>query len=287
MPEGDTIFRAARALHRALAGKLVTRFHSVFPRLNRIDEDQPIAGRTVEKVEARGKHLLIWFSGGLALRTHMRMSGSWHLYRPGEAWQRATSDLRIAVESADFLALAFHVHEAEWLDERTLARSAVAKLGPDVLANQFDRAVAADNLREARGRPICDALLNQRVLAGLGNVYKSELLFLTGLHPLRSAETITRVQAAKLVELAQKLMASNVGPAADGGMVTYRGLRRTTGRADPGERLWVYGRAGAPCRKCGGAISSALLGKDVRRTYWCPNCQPDSQIDRPDTTIGR
>ncbi|HEX4352950.1 MAG TPA: hypothetical protein VHZ95_08555, partial [Polyangiales bacterium] len=160
-------------------------------------------------------------------------------------------------------------------------------LGPDVLASQFDRALAADNLREARGRPICDALLNQRVLAGLGNVYKSELLFLTGLHPLRSAETITAAQAAKLIELAQTLMASNVGAAADGGIVTYRGLRRTTRRADTGERLWVYGRAGAPCRKCGSAIASALLGKDVRRTYWCPHCQPDSQISRPDTSVNR
>src|SRR5262245_51362548 len=130
MPEGDTIFRAARTLNKALAGRVVTRFESVFPALNRVDEDTPIAGRTVIAVEARGKHLLVQLSGDLYLRTHMRMSGSWHIYRPDSPWQRPRSQLRILLETAEFVAVAFLVHEAEWLREADLARSKLARLGP-------------------------------------------------------------------------------------------------------------------------------------------------------------
>jgi endonuclease-8 len=288
MPEGDTIFRTADALQRALGGKLITRFSSVFPQLNRVDQDAPIAGRTVERVEARGKHLLIWLTGDLALRTHMRMTGSWHLYRPGETWQRPKRDLRIAIETADFHALAFHVHEAEWLTAATLQRSALAKLGPDVLAADFDAARAAQRLRAAGARPICDALLDQRVLSGIGNVYKSELLFLTGLHPQRPAQTLTAAGAEQLVRLAVELMKSNVGVAADGGgITTFRGLRRTTARANPGERLWVYGRAGEACRKCGSEIASALLGDPVRRTYFCARCQPAGSVAALESRLER
>jgi endonuclease-8 len=273
MPEGDSIFRAARTLDRALAGKLVTRFASVFPRLNRVDEDAPIAGRSVLRVEARGKHVLLWLSDDLVLRTHMRMSGSWHLYRPGEAWQRPRDQMRILFETAEFHVVAFQVHEAEWLSEASLRRSAVAKLGPDVLGLDFDAGAAAQRVRAALDRPLCDVLLDQRVLAGIGNVYKSELLFLSRVHPLCPAGALGERAAGALVELAGRLLKSNVAPAADGGIVTYRGLRRTTGRADPGERLWVYGRAGKPCRVCGATIASALWGQHARRTYYCPSCQ--------------
>src|SRR5438132_2998749 len=122
MPEGDTIFRAARTLNQALAGRTVTRFDSVFSKLTRVDEDRAIKGRTVERVEARGKHLLIWFSGDLVLRTHMRMHGSWHIYRPGERWQRPHSDMRIVVGTAEYEAVAFNVPVAELTDARTLER---------------------------------------------------------------------------------------------------------------------------------------------------------------------
>ena len=276
MPEGDTIFRTARALDRALRGTLVTRFSSVFPRLNRLDEDAPIAGRSVERVEARGKHLLIWFTGELALRTHMRMSGSWHLYRPGEAWQRPRDQLRILLETARFVAVAFQVHDAEWLDPGRIERSALARLGPDVLGAEFDLERTAERIVAERGRPICDVILDQRVLAGLGNVYKSELLFLTKLHPLRAAESVPRQAARELVRRARVLLKQNVDPAADGGgaIVTYRGLRRSTRRADPGERSYVYARTGQACRSCATPIVSALLGTPPRRTYFCPTCQP-------------
>src|SRR5687768_9942251 len=131
MPEGDSIFRAARTLHRALAGKVVTRFESVLPALTRIDEDAPLAGRTVEEVSAAGKHLLMRFSGDLVLRTHMRMNGSWHIYRPGERWQRPAADMRIVVGTDDFVAVAFTVPVAEFLSARALARQPdLRRLGP-------------------------------------------------------------------------------------------------------------------------------------------------------------
>ncbi|HKU37354.1 MAG TPA: DNA-formamidopyrimidine glycosylase family protein [Polyangiales bacterium] len=273
MPEGDTIFRAARALHKALAGKTVTRFESVFPKLDRVDQDEPIAGRTLLGVEARGKHLLMHLSGGLSLRTHMRMSGSWHIYRPGEAWQRPRAQLRILLETADFVAVAFLVHEAEWLREADMPRSRIAQLGPDLLSGDFDLETAVSRMQARGGEPICDVLLDQRALAGIGNVYKSEVLFLAGVHPQQPVRELSGDQLRELAALAQRLLRQNVHEDAPSSITTYRGLRRTTRRADPGERLWVYGRAGKPCRRCGSAIIGTAAGKHVRKTYHCPRCQ--------------
>jgi endonuclease VIII len=273
MPEGDTIFRAARTLDKALGGHEVTRFASEFPHLNRIAEDSPIAGRTVERVEARGKHLLMHFSGGLTLRTHMRMAGSWHIYRAGERWQRPRAQMRIAVQTPQWEAVAFDVQDAEWLRAQDLARSVVGALGPDVLAPDYDAGEIARRMQQHGLAPICDVLLDQRVLAGLGNVYKSELLFLAGVHPLTSVAALDVAVLRELAAQARKHMQANVREGAPVGIVTYRGLRRTTGRSDPSERLWVYGRAGKPCRRCATPIESAAIGKHVRRTYHCPRCQ--------------
>src|SRR5438874_12373289 len=141
MPEGDTIFRAARTLDRALAGRTVTRFDSVFSKLTRANDDLRITGRTVERVDARGKHLLIWFSGDLVLRTHMRMHGSWHIYQTGERWQRPRADMRIVIGTAEYEAVAFSVPIAELTDARSLEHDpSVRALGPDVLADDFDSA---------------------------------------------------------------------------------------------------------------------------------------------------
>src|SRR5215204_4714097 len=181
MPEGDTIYRSAHTLDRALARRVVTRFDSVLPALTRIDEDAPIAGRTVQRVWSQGKHLLIEFSGDLVLRTHMRMSGSWHLYRPGERWQRRPSSMRVRIDTSTWVAVAFNVPVAEFLTARTLARSEVmTTLGPDLLSDTFDRDDALARLAGAGVRPIADVLLDQRVVAGIGNVFKSEVLFLCG-----------------------------------------------------------------------------------------------------------
>jgi endonuclease-8 len=275
VPEGDTIFRAAAAMHRALAGRVVTGFDTAFAHLARVHDDTPLIGRTIDKCESVGKHLLVWFSGGLILRTHMRMSGSWHLYRPGEAWQRPAHQMRVRIDTETWVAVAFNVPVAEFLKSGDLARNrALGALGPDFLSPGFDRAEALRRLAAATGsRPIAETLLDQRIVAGIGNVFKSEVLFLCGIHPDRRADAVTDAERAAIVDTAVPLMRSNTGPGASAEIVTYRGMRRTTRQAHGAENLWVYGRAGKPCRKCGTPIEIAKRGIDARPTYWCPRCQ--------------
>ena len=268
MPEGDTIFRAARTLHRALAGHVVTRFETAYAPLARVHDDTPITGRTVEAVEARGKHLLMRFSGDLVLRTHMRMHGSWHIYRPGERWQRPPREMRVLVGTAEFVAVGFNVPDAEFEAARDLgARDAIAHLGPDLLAPDFDAAEAVRRLRERAGVPIAEALLDQRAMAGIGNVFKSEVLFEGAVHPQTPVEAVSEERLAGLVDIARRQLAANVRE------TTRPSGRRTTGRMAIGEGLWVYGRGGKPCRRCGSPISFARQGVGARPTYWCPTCQ--------------
>lgn len=273
MPEGDTIFRAARTLHRALAGHEVVRFESMFPALTRIHEDAPVTGRHVESVSAAGKHLLIRLSGDLVLRTHMRMNGSWHIYRVGERWQRAHHDMRIVVATAAFEAVGFNIPIAEFLTPRALARQPdLRSMGPDLLGAAFDQREA---IRRCRGRPevsIADALLNQRIVAGAGNVYKSEVLFLCGVNPFALVRDVSDEQLAAILSTARKHLQANVVDPTSA-IVTYRGYRRTTGRSDPSERLYVYGRERSPCRRCGTPIRVRPQGPYARLTYWCPTCQ--------------
>jgi endonuclease-8 len=274
MPEGDTIFRAAAALHRALAGNRVVRFQTALAELARVDDNEPITGRVVERCESMGKHLLIWFSGELALRTHMRMSGSWHLYRPGEAWQRPAHQMRVRLDTGRWVAVAFNVPVAEFIKGADLPRSrALASLGPDLLGADFDRSEALRRLAQGGTRPIAEVLLDQRVVAGIGNVFKSEVLFLCGIHPDRPAESLSDSDRATILDIAVPLMRRNTGEGAGSAIVTYRGLRRTTRQARAEDNLWVYGRAGLPCRKCGRPIAVARRGLEARPTYWCEGCQ--------------
>lgn len=274
MPEGDTIFRAARTLNRALAGHVVMRFETQLPRLSRIDEDHPIAGRTIERVDATGKWMRIWFSGDLVLLTHMLMSGSWHIYRPGEAWQQPPVRMRVAIHTADFVAVAFQVPIAEFHTAESLARHrSVQNLGPDVLAPAFDEKTAAARLRDNPSMEIGEALLRQSIVAGLGNVFKSEVCFAAAVNPFQHVERLSDSQLLSLMRHARRFLHSNVMDASGGKIVTYTGLRRTTGRANESERLWVYKRAGEPCRNCGTPILSRKQGLDARITFWCPRCQ--------------
>jgi endonuclease-8 len=276
VPEGDSIHRAARALNQALAGRTVTRFQSVFPQLTRVDADAPLRGRTVERVTSRGKHLLIWFSGDLVLRTHMRMNGSWHIYRPGERWRRPGRDMRIAIGTDAFEAIAFTVPVAE-LDTAAALERDLADAGPDPLDDAFDATEAASRLRARGDMEVAEALLDQRAIAGIGNIYKSEVLFAAGVNPFTRIAELGDAALEKLVAAAVKFMRANValGTSAgtSAGIVTYTGLRRTTGRADPSARLWVYGRGGKPCRRCGTPIQRAKQGPYARSTYWCETCQ--------------
>jgi endonuclease-8 len=274
MPEGDAIFRAARTLHRALGGRTVARFESVLPQLTRVDYDSPIAGRTVERVRATGKHLLIEFSGDLVLRTHMRMNGSWHVYRSGERWRRPRGQARVVIETDAFTAVAFNVPVAEFHSPAELDRApALRALGPDLLGESFDFDAGVARLQGAHESPIAEALLNQRLVAGIGNVYKSEVCFLCRVHPFTPVSHLAPAQLRELLTTARRLLQANVHEAASGRIVTRRTLRSAAGRASPDEERWVYGRAGQPCYRCGAAIVLDRRGEDARSTYWCGRCQ--------------
>jgi endonuclease-8 len=286
VPEGDHIFRTARTLNRALAGHDVVRFESVLPSLTRVHDDTPITGRTVERVTAAGKHVLMQFSalrpaedapsaprgGGLVLRTHLRMNGSWHIYRPGEQWQRPRRDMRVVVATKGFEAVGFNVPVAEFLNPADLARHDDLRLmGPDLLGETFDEDEAVRRFRERQSLQIADAVLNQRLAAGAGNIYKSEVLFLCRVNPFVPVREVGDATLRAILSTARKHLKANVADPR-GGITTYRGYRRNPGR-DAAERHYVYGRAGQPCRTCGTPIRVQAQGPHARLTYWCPACQ--------------
>jgi endonuclease VIII len=290
MPEGDTIYRTARALQNALGGKVVTGFETALAKLARVNDDEPLVGRTLEKVESRGKWCLIFFSGDLILVTHMLMSGSWHLYRTGERWQMGRNRMRVVIRTADSEAVGFNIPVAEFHTARSLERnSEVPKLGPDILSDKFTvqggvARLAAYGL-ENPDAEIAVVLLNQRVLAGLGNVYKSEVAFAAGVNPFRAMKTITPRERELMVDIAQRYMKANVVDGKSDRIVTYSGSRRTTHAMDREERLWVYRRQGQECRRCGATVMMRKQGAQVRSTYWCPGCQPWVEVS--DAPTGR
>jgi endonuclease VIII len=274
VPEGDTIFRAARTLNRALAGHSVRAFEAAFPKLSRVDVDEKICGRTIEKVEAQGKWVLMHFSGDRILLSHMLMSGSWHIYRPGEPWRLARSAMRVLISTDDFVAVAFNIQIAEFHTQDSLRRrSGFAALGPSLLKADFSESEAANRLLANPALEVGDALLKQSVVAGIGNVYKSEVCFACGVHPFRRVASLSLDEALQLMKTARKFLMANVADSSGDGIVTYAGFRRTTSRSNPQERLWVYKRAGAPCRRCGTSVQSRKQGPDARSTFWCPSCQ--------------
>jgi endonuclease VIII len=290
MPEGDTIYRAARALQRAIGGKVVTGFETGLAKLARVNDDSPLVGRVVEKVESRGKWCLIVFSGDLILVTHMLMSGSWHLYRTGERWRMGRGRMRVMIRTADWEAVGFNIPVAEFHTARSLERSSqVPKLGSDILSENFtvEGGVArmAAYGRENPDAEIAVVLLNQQVLAGLGNVYKSEVLFAAGVNPFRAMRTITSREMEAMVDVAQRYMKANVPEGKGDGIVTYSGNRRTVHTMDREERLWVYRRQGLECRRCGAAVMMRKQGVQARSTYWCAVCQP--WVGKGEAPVGR
>jgi endonuclease-8 len=275
MPEGDTIFRSARTLQRAIGGQVVMGFESVLPKLTRVDFDSGVVGRTIEKVESQGKWLLMHFSGDLILLTHMLMSGSWHIYRPGEEWQRRPIDMRVVVKTEKIWVVAFNVPIAEFHTADTLRRrEGFRKLGQDLLGAEFDPAKSVVSLRANGDLEVGVALLWQSIVAGIGNVFKSEVCFACRVNPFRRVSTLSPDELNCLMTTARKFLLMNVRETSGDQMVTVPGMRRTTVNVDPSERLWVYGRRGEPCRRCGTAIESYKQGIEARTTFWCPQCQP-------------
>jgi endonuclease VIII len=267
MPEGDTIWRAAQALDLALSGQVVTAFRSRAPSIGPAGE-RALTGSSVREVRSSGKHLLMRFSAGtdeLVLHTHMRMHGSWHLYRPGERWRRSPSAARVVVETAAYVAPCFDAPVVELLRARDLARHPVfAQLGPDAIADDFDAVEARLRLRARPEREIGVALLDQRSMAGLGNVYKSEVLFLRRLSPFARIGALGDEELDALIAEGRRLLRANRhGP-----------MRRTRNALDVRQPLWVYGRAGQACRVCAKPVRTARQGDDGRLTYFCPGCQP-------------
>jgi endonuclease VIII len=274
MPEGDTLFRTADVLRRALVGEEIrkARGRPGGARLERL------VGARVLSVVARGKHLLITFDDGLTLHSHLGMTGSWHRYAPGERWRRPASGLVALLETDAQVAVCFDAPVVELLEHRAVGlHPALAGLGPDLLDQAPDLEAAVARLQDARraGLSIGEALLDQRAVAGLGNAYRSEVLFTEGLDPFLPAGSLPRERLLRLLQVGRDMLRANTGggdrvtmpdalgaPPGAGG-----GLRRTTDR-------WVYARAGRPCRRCGTLIRSAALGQPPRRVYWCPRCQP-------------
>jgi endonuclease VIII len=284
MPEGDTIFRTARALGRALAAKPVTGFRTTYPLLARFDDDTPLVGQLVRSVESRGKWLLIHFSGGGTMATHMLMSGSWHIYRPGERWQRPRANMRILIENSEYVAVAFNVPVAKLLRSDEIERVLpIPQTTVDVLSQDFDMAEVARRILSCGAEEIGDVLLHQQVIAGVGNLFKSEVCYVTATNPFSKIAALDAEKIHALIATSRRLLKANVLEDSDEMFVTDLGRRRrTTHESDPGASLWVYGRQGEPCRRCAQPIQRRLQGPDARVTFWCPQCQPMPDGSDPD-----
>ena len=261
MPEGDTIFRTATTLRRWLAGRELTAARSTVAGV----ELAALVGQRVEAVEARAKHLLIGFSGGATLHTHMRMTGSWHLYPTGERWRKPARQARVVLECGERTAVCFNAPVVELLDRAALAAEpSLRRLGPDVLAGAIEPAeLARRAAARVEGSPsVGELLLDQQFVSGIGNIYRCEALFVCRVDPHRPAASLELESLVRLVATASRIMAANARSSA---------VERDFGGGK--ERTWVYGRAGRPCRRCGSAIVGERHGRDARYLYWCPRCQ--------------
>ena len=301
MPEGDTIFQTAAALRPLLVGQpiLAARARAPGPAIERV------VGTRVTSVEPVGKHLLIRFDNGLALHTHLRMGGTWHRYAPGERWKMPAWRARVVLELAEHVVVCFNAPVAELMEDRAVGlHPALVSLGPDLIRDDFD---AAEAFRRLRARPdveVAEALLDQRIMAGIGNVFKCEVLFLESVNPWTLVGAISDNKLNALIATAHRLLQQNAAPARARRVTTNRDPRSSAGtpgsgpgrgqpnvvqEAPPGPgraatvfgraagapgSVWVYGRANRPCARCGAPIRVRRQGRLNRPTYWCPGCQP-------------
>jgi endonuclease-8 len=245
---------------------MVTGFTSPLPGVAAVARRLGLVGQTVAAVESNGKHLLIRFSGGAALHTHLGMTGSWHLYRPGTPWRKPARAARAVLETVEATAVCFSAPVVEALPPGRRADPPVLlRLGPDLLSGGFDAVEARRRLRDRAGEEIGVALLDQTALAGIGNVYKSEICFLCAVNPFVRVGDLDEASLDRLIETARRELRRNLGPA----------MRRTRSGLSQ-ERLWVYRRSGKACLRCGNTVQQRRQGEQGRSTYWCPVCQPSS-----------
>jgi endonuclease VIII len=263
VPEGDTVFLAGRRMDGALAGGRLVRADLRHPKLANAD----LTGRTVLGVRSVGKHLFTRFDDGTSLHSHFKMDGAWHLYRPADRWRGRASDIRAILATDLWTAVGFRLHDLALL--RTDHESdLVGHLGPDLLGDDWDdtRAeLAAANLRADGTRELGEALSDQRVMAGVGNLYKAEVCFLLGVTPWTPVGDLAPERVTKAVALSRTLLERNA----------WRPEQSTTGETRPGRQHWVYQRNGKPCRRCGTPVRMAVQGAWVppRHTWFCPKCQ--------------
>jgi endonuclease-8 len=261
MPEGDTVWRVSRQLDAALAGRVLTRTDFRVPRFATTN----LTKRSVRQAVSRGKHILIRVDGAVTIHTHLRMDGSWRIRQAGSFPPR-DHRVRLVLENEQWQAIGYLLGVVEVLPTAREDR-ALGHLGPDLLGPDWDAAEAVRRLAAQQDKPIGEALLDQRNLAGIGNLYKAEVLFLRGISPwLRAGQA---GDLAPVVDLAQRLLEAN----------KERARQVTTGNPARGEETWVYGRAGRPCRRCGSRIlADGYAGRGgpahERITFWCPACQP-------------
>jgi endonuclease-8 len=271
MPEGDTLARIAVALRPYLAGRVVTgaRARLPGPQISRI------VGQKIDAVDAAGKNLLIRFDGGLELRTHLGLHGSWHRYRPGETWRRPPSRAALVLEVPGAVAVCFDAPVVELFERRAeVVHPTISMLGPDLLDPSFDQAEAVRRLRDpSRAEtPIGEAVLDQRAVAGIGNVFKSEVLFIERVDPFAKVGTLEAPTLERVLGTARDMLMANARSDAPAGRTTT--VDPKTGKKLAPSRLWVYDRAGRPCHRCGTLIRSGPQGAELpRTTYWCPSCQ--------------
>ena len=259
MPEGDTIYRTAVVLRQALLGRQLVAFDA--PRITGV---HPTIGSLIEDVTSRGKHLEVLFDDGLVLHTHMYMTGSWHVYRPGERWRKPASKLRAAIEVQDWLAVCFSAPMVETYRRADRRRHASAgSLGPDLCRPDANLAEAVSRMARfpEPDTSIAEVLLDQRIAAGIGNVYKSEVLWACCLDPDVPIADVPVALRSALIETAATMLRANL-----------QGGSRVTSLDAPGG-LAVYGRDSKPCVRCRTPIERGRHGDQARVTFWCPGCQ--------------
>jgi endonuclease-8 len=261
VPEGDTLHRTATTLRKVLAGRHVDEVVVAHPRGTPRERTHP--GGDVDTVESVGKNLLIRFTDGRVLHTHLKMRGTWHVYRRGERWQRSPRGARVVLPTSDHVAVCFGAPDVRFGRAADIERAArLPGLGPDLLDPDFDRDEALRRLCSLADVPLGEAVMRQHAVAGIGNVYKSEVLFLCGLDPFATVASFTLEQIGDVLDTARRLMHDNL-----------EGYPRVTNRDGPDAITWVYRRSGKPCQRCGTLVRMRRQGDHGRSTYFCASCQ--------------